>query len=207
MATHRFVPIECEGSKLLADLEGIKQDLSYTIEICEHLEKMLNRRGNLIENHVLIEALSCAALVKYARALGSGVRTEIPKSIIQKLTSQMKEDHKFFKNVRNKHIAHSVNAFEDIIVQAYLYPEEHGNRGVSQISVSKHEIVGLSGSNVERLKGLCRYFIEKLNPLIEDANNKVLEYARNLPMDELYKRKALSPKVLTSEDAGKRRKS
>jgi|WetSurMetagenome_2_1015567.scaffolds.fasta_scaffold933758_2 hypothetical protein len=73
MATWRFVNIDFKEAYLLADLAGIRNDLEAANEICDLLGKGIEMKEG-IKAFTMPEALSAAAVVRYARAFKSGVR-------------------------------------------------------------------------------------------------------------------------------------
>lgn len=203
MATYRFVSVGGEEVELLADLTGIQNDLEVTIEYCDLLKEML--QGNPRDYRIL-EALSSAILTRYTRSFGEGVRAKIPESAYEGIGNEMLQDHENFKDFRDKHIAHSVNAFEENHVVAYLNPEEKGKREVLSISVQAFRVVGLGLDDLDKLKSLCNYFLKKVGDLMKVENEKALKYARSLNIDGLYEKEAQAIGAVKSKDAGKQRK-
>lgn len=55
--------------------------------------------------------LWAAALVAYSRCFGTGVRTWFDESIFGGEEDVLRE-HRYYKNIREKHLAHSVSSFE-----------------------------------------------------------------------------------------------
>jgi hypothetical protein len=202
MAVWRFVNINIKEAQLLADLTGIYTDLEATEEICDLLSKELNK-GNY-EMH-FIDALSSAALVRYARSFTSGVRTQMPKYITKLLSPELQKEHEWFINLRSKYTAHSVNAFEDHQVVAYLVPEETGPKGISSISVQQTRLACLGGSDIANLKSLCSELRKHVDVLVEQEKVKVLEAARKIPIDHLYTQKDPPPRLATKKDVIKSR--
>src|SRR5712691_10749508 len=136
MAVYRYVNLDIREAQLLSDLTGIEHDLKATVTLCNRLEAALKdtfegRQHDLIT----LETFTTAALVRYARSFTSGVRARLPKQILQGLPPKLLDDHRWFKALRDKYVAHSVNAFEENMVVAYLAPEELGTREVQSISV------------------------------------------------------------------------
>lgn len=203
MATYRFVSVNGEEVELLADLTGVQNDLMVTIEYCDLLNEMIQ---GYPRDYRIEEALSSAILIRYFRSFGKGVRAKIPKSAFEGIGNEILLDHENFKDFRDKHVAHSVNAFEENQVVAYLNPKEKGKREVLSISVQAYRLVGLGTDDLNKLKSLCNYFKGKVSDLIKAENKKVLKYARSLPVDELYEREAKALGLAKNKDAGKPRK-
>jgi hypothetical protein len=183
MAKWRFVDFSVKEAQKLADLTGVEADLRATEEICDLILSNLTKQPM---ESVLVEALCAAALVRYGRSFGSGVRYRIPDEVVKSLPKESQKFHEFFKNLRDKWIAHSVNAFEENLVHAYLAPEERGPRRISWISVQHQRVVTLSSQSISALKALAVEMRKQVEKLIEQENNRVLAYARSLPIDNFY---------------------
>lgn len=206
MATWRFVNLNIKEGHLLADLAGIRDDLEATDAICNLLMKGIEIKEGVID-FTMSEALSAAAVVRYARAFKEGKRsTALPKLILSVLSGELLEKHKWAMALRNKYVAHSVNVFEDNQVVAYLVPEEKGPKGISSITVRSLRLSALGTDNIADLKTLCAALIKKVDTLMEEEKRKVLEAAKQIPIDELYALKAEPPVIPKHCDVGKERK-
>lgn len=203
MAVWRFVNININEAQLLADLTGIQNDLESTCAICDLLMKEIN--AGQYDMH-LADALSSAALVRYARSFTSGVRKKIPESIKNQISPELLEEHKWFINLRDKYIAHSVNAFEDHQVVAYLMPEERGSKSISSISVQQTRLACLGSADITNLKALCVELRKQVEALIEEEKAKVLEAAKQIPVEKLYSQKDPPPRFARKNDVAKSRK-
>lgn len=115
----------------LASLAGIKSDLEQVITYCDrmierdagaHLKKtpfdIVGFTTPL--DFVDWEALSTAACISYAKCLSSGVRQSLDSNLLSIAGRELKTLHDFAINVRNKHIAHSVNSFEENLVTLHI---------------------------------------------------------------------------------------
>ena len=206
MATWRFVNIDIKEGHLLADLAGIRDDLEATDAICNLLMKGVEIKEGIID-FTMSEALSAAAVVRYARAFISGKRsTELPKRILSVLSGELLEKHQWAIDLRNKYVAHSVNVFEDNQVVAYLMPEERGPKGISSITVQRLRLATLGSDNIADLKTLCAALMKQVDTLMEEERIKVLEAAKQIPIDKLYALKAEPPFIPKKCDVGKKRK-
>lgn len=211
MAVWRYVDFSVKEAQLLADLTGIETDLKGTENICDlFLEEVQGLPSESQENMpgkmLSLEALCTAAIVRYGRSFVSGVRTELPLDVIQRLPQEFQESHRLFMDLRHKWVAHSVNAFEDNKVIIYLIPEERGQKGAGSVSVTGSRVATLSAQDMLRLKNLAMAVREEVTKLIEAENHKVLEYARSLPPAQFYTQVDPPLKVATDDDAGKARK-
>lgn len=192
MAVWRFVNFCPKEAQFLADLTGVEDDLRTTEDICRLLlEKKLEfQPDEPLMGSTLQEALCSAAIIRYGRSFTSSrVRAKVPQNIIASLPVEQQEIHEYFKNLRNKWIAHSENDFEENTVRAYLTPEERGPRKISQIGVQHAHVTCLGREDISRLKNLAAEVRERVAVVIKSENQKVLEYAQSLPVDQFYTQK------------------
>jgi len=202
MAVWRFVNFCVKEAQLLADLTGVEVDLSATEDTCNLL---LTKTSEEQADWTLVEALCSAALIRYGRAFASGIRAGVPNEVITSLSDELQEMHQYFKNLRDRWIAHSLNAFEENMVHAYLVPEERGPKSIASISVQHQRVITLSAMDITRLKSLAAEVRKHIATCIEQEKRKVLEYAQSLPVDDFYVQKDPPPKA-PGGDAKKLRK-
>jgi hypothetical protein len=186
MAVWRFVDFCVKETQKLADLTGIAADLQATENICD---LVLSNSAKQPQDFMLLEALCAAAIIRYGRSFGSGVRYSVSdriKNIINALPKISQEFHEYFDDLRDRWIAHSINAFEENIVHAYLTPEERGPRGISSISVQHQRVATLDIDHIRILRALAAEIRGKIDVLIEEEKKTALEYARSLPADDFY---------------------
>ncbi len=184
MAVWRFVDFSVERAQTLADLTGVERDLVATIEMCD---RTLSEYAKPTPEMILIESLCAAAIIRYGRTFSSGVRAGVPFGVIEKLDRDSQAAHKYFKDLRDKWAAHSVNSFEENRVVAYLTPEEHGVKKVACVTVQQNRVSGLGGREINKLKELCEKVLRSISVIIEEEAETLLNYAQSLPVDELYR--------------------
>ena len=203
----RFVNINLSEAYHLADLAGIRDDLETADAICDLMlkEKIENKEG--VIDFTMSQALLAAALVSYARPFTTGVRNTLHDKFTKSmLPFELHEKHQWAIHLRDKYVAHSVNAFEDNQVVASLFPEEHGHRGIFRITVRRTRLAALGENNVKDLKTLCAALIKEIDKLMKEENSKVLEVAKRIPVDQLYNLQPPSNPIPERRYAGIRRK-
>ncbi len=203
MADWRFVNLNRPEACLLADLVSQAEDLQTTANLCDLALAEFSKGSSVVG---LREALTNAAVVRYSRCFAKPVRTKIPNSLLGELPETQNTDHKFFIVLRNKYIAHSVNAFEETKIVAYLVPEEIGPRGVASIGVQHDRLASLGAEDFTRLKALSSELHHRMSIIIEEEKRKVLEAARKLPVDGLYSQVDPPKRVAVDSDVNKPRK-
>ncbi len=183
MAVLYFKNLNWKEAECLADLAGISRDLETTIAFCDILTELLETRQG---NQVLLEAVFAAALVRYIRPFSKGVRAKIPDCILSSLPPDLSKFHELVKNLRDKYIAHSVNAFEENQVVAYLRAEEGGPPRVDSISVQETRLNCLAQGDIKKLKELCNAVKHHVSALRAKEESRLLELARHIPVENLY---------------------
>ena len=65
--------------------------------------------GTFVSHNALREA----AVIRYGRCFASGVRESLSHALLQSAPTDLQSAHLHFIDLRNKHVAHSVNEFEE----------------------------------------------------------------------------------------------
>jgi len=182
MAT-KFVEIDIKEAEHLADLTGIVLDFKMTKRFAEQHIEMLD--GGVA--HRLHEPMTIAILVRYSRPFASGVRHSLTKRDLEGLSPKQRESHDQFLNWRNKHIAHSVNIFEENQPVARYWVERFDDEGFTSVECNSTQLVGMSLCDVKMIIELATYFIKILKPQVKCENEKVLKVVNSLPREEILK--------------------
>ncbi len=195
--------VDFEDARKLADLVAITRDLGDVMNTCTRLKELLKDNS---KDHLLIESLWTAALVKYASCFTNSKRFGLSELIFHELQGDPIGVHQFYINLRNKHVAHSVNPFEQMEVGAILSrpgTEEKKVIGVATLAM-RHICSDLEG--VHQLGCLSNVLMEKVRALAKECEGKVLNQMRQIPIEDLYKRARLQLTAPGPESAGKPRK-
>lgn len=104
------IALESEFSKEFAALFALAEDLKFAKEVFMEAEKS----GRPNYNNIVVRSLIFSGVIAYGRCFGGGVREVRLRA--DDLTTEMQhfnvDAHRYLINVRDKHVAHSVNAFE-----------------------------------------------------------------------------------------------
>ena len=202
MATNSFVEIDIPEAAELADLSGVLLDFEATKRFAVQLKIMLAEEN---PEYSSWEPMTTAILVRYSRPFANGRRQRLREEDLRTLSSTQRKSHDRFRNWRDKHIAHSVNVFEDNQPVARYWVERFDDEGFTSVECNSHQLVGLSSSDIDQVIELTSHFIEYLKPRIRAEKKKVLTIVRTMPKEDvLAMKKPLNvPKV---EDAGKERR-
>lgn len=205
------VDLSIKETQWLADLHGIENDLRDVVRLCNKCLEMMQALAppnsnptEWLDKSWLSGEISFAAVVKYGRTFGSGVRSSIPSSWITRLQPMYQEKHRYFKNLRDKFIAHSVNAFEDNQVFAYLHPQFEPV-GVKSITVDTGRYVSMSSGDVANLKKIAETLRKMARYEIAVETDRVLKFAKSMPLPELLNRATENRPIPSNDDVAKPR--
>ena len=180
-------------SRRFADAQAVEQDLAYAVE---SLSALLDD-GQIPGGSLIARSLLVAALVVYARCFNKGVRSHYSLDVrrIEAMDEGGAAYHRWLLDVRNKYIAHSVNAYEQAVAGLALSPPESGVRKVLGCYLLRGELVGLARPDVEQ----AIRFVSRVRALVDDdlvgIEDAMLAAARARPIDEIY---ALPPPKLVT---------
>ena len=130
MADHTWVDLQIAEAARLADLSGILLDLQCARDFAQMLAAEFTATKT---NWRLVEPLSIAAAVMYSRPFSGRVRHRLREEDLKILSSEQRAAHDHLRAYRDKHVAHSVNAFEENIPRAYYCVERVKEEGITSI--------------------------------------------------------------------------
>jgi len=205
------VDLSIKEAQWLADLHGIDNDLRDVVKLCNKCLDLMQALPlpdgdpiDWLDKSWLSGEISFAAVIKYGRTFGSGTRLSIPRSWITRLTPEYQDKHRYFKDLRDKFIAHSVNAFEDNQVFAYLHPQFNPS-SVKSITVDTGRYVSMSAGDVTSLKRLAGTLQQMVRSEIAIEMVRVLEIAKKMPLSELLSRETENRPIPSNDEVAKRR--
>lgn len=179
----------------LSDLTGIASDLEAVLRICAGVMDDSKKDGTQPTSDVLkwmerrqtIGDLVCAAVVRYARTLGTGVRMGIPSLWLEELTQELQASNIYFRALRDRWIAHSVNPLEDNQVFVWLASTPAKTLAVSHISVDRGRFWP-GDDDAARLSQLARVLLTRAEVEIAIETERLLAIAREMPIAEILRR-------------------
>ncbi len=179
-----------------ASLAGIRSDLERVIAYCD---RMISRYANPELEQTTFdivgfttpfdfddwEALSTAVCISYARCFASGVRQSLDSNLLNTADIELKALHEFVVNLRNKHIAHSVNPFEENLVTVHIDDRFRSAQEIETVAASHTRVAGLSTEVPAQLKRLAQWWLDKVDEETAVERAKLLQIARNTPLSDL----------------------
>jgi hypothetical protein len=205
MATHTFVDFEQPEAFELSRLTSIEHDLRSARNLCTYLENQIALAPDGWPPADITDAFSTAIVVRYSRAFVTGVRNGLGKRELTVLSQEQLDNHNRLRALRDKHIAHSVNAFENTRVQARYCLERVNDEGITSISAAHYRVFGLSQRDIENLKELCTCLLAHVDQLIDQEKKALLPVIRARPLEEVLTTKASPLMSPTTARVDKRR--
>jgi len=179
----------------LADLVGIRADLQRVVEYCDrmieryagaHLKKCAFDIIGFTTHVDFIdwEALSTATCIAYARCFASGTRTTLDPHLLDN-QQHLKVTHNFILALRDRHVAHSVNAFEQNSVTVRIEETYQSGRDIGAVAAGHERRAGLSFDSPARIRELALWWLGKVDDEIGLEKARVLAIAQGMPLDEI----------------------
>jgi hypothetical protein len=110
-------------AQALADIGGELMDIAFAHSAVQELLDSWPPDASLGPDSTSARALWMAAIVSYARCFRGGIRTSgTASTLISRLRGLDQSSHEYFLDLRDKHVAHSVNALEQATVFVRLGP-------------------------------------------------------------------------------------
>lgn len=177
--------VDFQEARNLADLASIHQDLSFVVD---GLSRLLRLLQNDDEDTVVQQSLWTAALVAYTRCFATGKRLGLSEDILQ--TQEWEGDdpikcHRYYRNLRDKHIAHSVNPFEEVAVGLVLSPPDAQTWQVEGVAVLSRKLMFPSAEGVRTLLNLASCARREIASRAEALTDETLQAGRRFPIDDL----------------------
>ena len=183
-----IVKIEFDEATELADLIGLHTDLVSVIEMTRRLYDMLyqaEQDQEPLQDPLIAKSLWTSALITYVRCFASGKRYGLTEKIYSELPGEPITTHRYYKDTRDKHIAHSVNTFEETVIGIILTGQESEPVEVLGVANLTADRISDSAEGVRQLGGLAKHARRYVAEKAQEAHNKVLDKAKSLPTEQL----------------------
>lgn len=178
------VKIEFDEVSALADLLGYRQDLISVIQMTKRLADIL-RQDQEEQDALMARSLWTSALITYMRCFATGKRHGLTEAIYAHLPGEPIATHGYYKDVRDKHIAHSVNAFEETLIGVILSSQEGDSIDVLGVASMSAFRVYDSVEGVEQLGMLAVHALRYVEQEAKEAQEGVLSRANSLSAEQL----------------------
>jgi len=117
----------------LRDVVSVEKDLLETKSFLEYLLTTFPDNDTFLPYH---SALWNASLISFFKCFSTGVRKySIKKEIFCDLKREKINFYNHLKEIRDKHIAHSVSSLDEVMVGVMLHPRTHKFLGITDMSI------------------------------------------------------------------------
>lgn len=199
-----MVQVDTSSAEAVRDLASFRRDM----EIAKaYGEAFIASDPATIESpRDLRLAYWVAAVTTYARSFGTGARRSENRPSVEAFTDEQRAAHDLYIELRNKHIAHAVNAFEQTQPFAIITDSGLMRRGITRVGQAHMEIVDTDVEPVRGLVELCNIQIADLQRRLTEANARVMVELYELGEDAVYALPPLAPPPVSKTRVDKRRR-
>lgn len=188
------------SARTLADLSLTLMDLRFVIECCRRIAPI---DGPGTEDDLVGRALWGSAVVAYARCFNGGKRSGLDRGILDEVSLEgAREFHDTVMHLRNKHIAHSVNAFE--VAKVGVIPSTDGT-GVDGVAVLAMTLIGRDREEVSDFGRLAMALAEIVSLRAQEAQDRALQEARAMGAVAFVDRQPIRLSAADADIAGQSR--
>lgn len=175
------------------DLEFVVNVSNYLIQVMEQRERQQGEPTSVGTSGFLEQALYTATLVAYVRCFSTGKRKHrLDDSIFKGDAEHLLERHQYYKNTRDKHIAHSVNAFEITKTAAWIKGQDTDAPEIQMVGAIYTYRAGDAIDDVRWMVKLATYVQTIVYGRLNNANSKLNERVHNLSKEDLKKLKQMT---------------
>jgi hypothetical protein len=137
LTSRRLVRAPWRCAQRLADLHSISIDLKFCADCCDRVVQV----ATADQPDVLLEqALWTAALISYSRCFASGRRFGLGESTFEGHEPLVLQLHRYFRDTRDKYVAHSVSPFEQVVPGLLFDASEPPKEVVGTLMINTHGI-------------------------------------------------------------------
>lgn len=188
-STSKSVSLKFNEAQQLNELFSIFDDLKYVYYIGKLFKEKykapeIKPANHPFDDHTLLtSSMWVSMIITYARCFATGIRFGLTPDIFNfhQDAIQIKKTHKYFIDMRSKHIAHSINSKESSETFAILL-----NGKVQTIACCSMRYIG-SDSEVEVLCNLAGIAFTYIQNEVKKLEEIVLTKAKELSPQELEK--------------------
>jgi hypothetical protein len=180
MATYTSVDLNIPQATLLADLNGISVDLGSAKDMAQLLKDSLDSGRPKWE---IVEPYSIAIAVRYSRPFVTGVRTRLGEEDLTIFSPEQRDAHERLRAYRDKHVAHSVNEFEENLPCANYCEERVQVEGITSIGCSHSRVAGLSPRDIGDIVELSTLMLNHVETRMAQEQTRLLSIVRGMPLD------------------------
>ena len=179
-----------EAARNLASYSLIQRDLTDVVAACN---RMLEALKAAEVDELVCASLWTHALIKYARCFpkDSGKRPPLRRDLFAKHPRgdqpDLQKSHKYFLDYRSKHIAHSVNAFEQAAAGVLVSGPDERSKQVFDVGVLEYRVPYSMPPVITKLRELASGFLTVVEDEKASWSAALMSELKALPFAEIYK--------------------
>jgi hypothetical protein len=188
--------VQIRAAQRLASLIGIKSDLERVLWCCERMMERYSGPHLKKDPFDIVgfttpldfddwETLSTTVCVAYARCFKSGIRNSLRDEDLNSEDHELQELHSFLLDLRDKHVAHSVNPFERNQVTVHIDDHFTSSQEIVSVTPSHTRAVGLTIGEPATVARLAKWWLEFVRREMASETERLLAVLRATPLSEL----------------------
>jgi hypothetical protein len=194
----KVISISGEKAREAADLTSHRSDLNFAAECAEKVRQ-------LPDEHALVrQALWRCAVFHYFKCFATGARSPLSKDAIYDNDSMGLEVFEYFLHLRNKHLAHDVNAYAQCLPGAVLNSRDAPAK-IAKIVFLNLVADTLNAGNLSNLGLLIDKAIAWVRERFDLLCNDLTQELEAIPYDTLLSRESVTYTAPTLTAIRKRR--
>ncbi len=159
----------------------VKNDLAQVKQCCVQLLERLDKNSGEIT--IVDISLWDNALVTFFRCFKQGLRKyKLSKDLFKDLQGEPLKVFDYFENLRDKHIAHPVNIFEEVQVGVVYNPENKEVTGTGHLLTSR---ILEEKKQVQNLLEFVNIALKKVNTELKEEDKELLNWAKDQDPKEI----------------------
>lgn len=158
-------------AKWLRDLAGIRDDLD---QIQAYLLVLDLQIAQTYRDIFVWEGMTAAIAAAYGRCFNEGVRKKLPHSVLNSAPDGEQATHEYLVDLRNKHVAHSVNEFEHNYLEVRVSYVERKPVSVADVSVRTSRFIPLSDDDLPRIRRLVEWLCAFVDAEFEAEKKRII---------------------------------
>jgi hypothetical protein len=207
-----YLKVDFEEAREAEDWFGIQQDLGFVVSAATQVADIMERnwqetrgaesRPTADPDDIVKHSLWTTALITYARCFGSGVRACLDEGIFEDRDDVI-EQHRYYKNIRDKHLAHSVNPFE-VTTTGIAVIDYDGEEPYVFGATTLHATRSTENSSTVRyLATLAEWLQRHASRKRQEALQKVLRKGKELTREQIRQLRPLEVKPMQGYEAAR----
>lgn len=164
------------ASELLADLASLRRDFEMAHQFLRHFAELPQDE---VEPDSPNQSFWISALTMYGRAFAKG-RRHAARATPDVYDDSDLEAHRFLIDIRNKFVAHSVNAFEQAAIFAIIADSPDGGFTVQGAGSQHSSFARLSRKRALQVSKMCEVQLADIDARMATAQKAVMAEVRDL---------------------------